>query len=105
MEVWSLWKTRFGDLAHSSTQSAPVGVSLAAHSGTQNPSGLGWASPSWDRGREGAPSWLEFCGWWAGKATWREASHQTSSQAHIHSVPLPPVCGLESVWETEREVV
>lgn len=105
---------RFRDLTHPATQSAPVEAPLAARSGTQNPGGLGWASPSWDGGREGAPLWLEFCGWWAEKASRREASHQTSTQSHIHSVPLPPVCGVGSLgkalgknwsscrcWETE----
>jgi hypothetical protein len=70
MEVWSLGRP---DLEISPTHLPKVplwGAPLAAHSGTQNPSGLGWASPPWDGGREGAPSWLEFCGWWAGKATW-----------------------------------
>lgn len=100
------WKTRFGDLAHPSTQSASVGGSSGCPLWNSEPQRPRLGLPTLGR-RAGRRPLVVGILWVVGRegnmGVWGKASHQTSTRSHIHSVPLPPVCGVGSVGETLGE--
>lgn len=96
MEVWSLWKTRFGDLAHSSTKSASCG----GFSGC----------PLWNSEPQRPRLGLRILGQQAGRRPlvvgilWvvgREGNMEESFSPDLHSIPHSQCAAATRLWGLE----